>query len=58
MNGVIRKATDLLLTNIHIHGTQEEIVAYLADEKNADTVLENLQELAKRVDDYHDALQA
>lgn len=51
--GVIRRGTERLLSSFLLFGTQEEIVNYLAYEGNADSVLEKLQQLAVKVDDYY-----
>lgn len=48
---VAKKDSDLCILNYMYRGTQEELLAYLADDANAPALLDSLQQLSDKMDD-------
>ena len=54
--GVHHKSRDRLLSKYILNGTKKEILDYLNDDKNQTEIIEKIQELSKKVDNYYNSL--
>ena len=54
--GVHHKNSDRMTSNILLQGTKEEILAYLKSEQNTQTIIDTVNHLSDKTDEYYSSL--
>ena len=54
--GVHHKNSDRMTSNILLKGTKEEILAYLKSEENTQTLIDTINHLSDKTDEYYSSL--